>query len=125
MNIFSIRLSSLILSSIILTSCSNSDGNKATKEISLPQTAVSVTEKACDKMELTVNSGKNLFVITNASKTNQVEWEIIEGVKVVEEVENMAPGFVKKLKANLKPGEYGMICGRKSSPRGKITVKAI
>jgi iron uptake system component EfeO len=120
------KFSSLILLTIILASCSKSEsGNKETKNASLPQTAVSVGEKSCDKMDLTVNSGKNIFIITNTSTTAQVEWEIIEGVKVVEEVENLAPGFVKKLKANLKPGEYGMICGRKSSPRGKITVKAI
>jgi iron uptake system component EfeO len=134
MKVFSIRsyhrhivkFTSLILLTIILASCSNSQsGNKAAKDANLPQTAISVGEKSCDKMELTVNSGRNIFVVTNTSPTAQVEWEIIEGVKVVEEVENLAPGFVKKLKANLKPGEYGMICGRKSSPRGKITVKAV
>lgn len=120
MKVFSI----LILSTIVLSSCSNSQsGDKATAESSLPQTAISVTEKSCDNMNLTVNRGKNLFVITNKSPQNLVEWEIIEGVKVVEEAENLAPGFVKKIKANLKPGEYGMICGRKSSPRGKLTVK--
>jgi iron uptake system component EfeO len=114
----------LILSTIFLSSCSNSQSSgNSTAEATLPQTAISVTEKSCDKMDLTVSRGKNLFVITNKSPQNLVEWEIIEGVKVVEEAENMAPGFVKKIKANLKPGEYGMICGRKSSPRGKLTVK--
>ncbi len=120
MKVFSI----LILSAIVLSSCSSSQADdKTTQAATLPQTAISVGEKSCDKMELSVNSGKNIFIVTNTSTTAQVEWEIIEGVKVVEEVENLAPGFVKKLKANLKPGEYGMICGRKSSPRGKITVK--
>jgi iron uptake system component EfeO len=124
--LFSIRLNIAIslLSIGFLSSCSTGQPNdKAAKDAALPKTAISVTEKACDKMELTVSSGKNMFVITNAG-SNKVEWEIIEGVKVVEEVENLAPGFVHKLKANLKPGEYGMICGRKSNTRGKITVKA-
>ncbi len=120
MKVFSI----LILSAIVLSSCSSSEsGGKTAQADTLPQIAIAVTEKNCDKMDLTVNSGKNLFVITNKSTQNLVEWEIIEGVKVVEEAENLAPGFVKKVKANLKPGEYGMICGRKSSPRGKLTVK--
>jgi iron uptake system component EfeO len=120
MKVFSI----LILSAIVLSSCSSSKSDgKIAQADTLPQIAISVTEKSCDKMDLTVNSGKNVFVITNKSPQALVEWEIIEGVKVVEEAENLAPGFVKKVKANLKPGEYGMICGRKSSPRGKITVK--
>ncbi len=127
-NLFRIRLNTAIFLFLLslLGSCSaNQSEDKAVKDAVLPQTAVSVTEKACDKMELTVNSGKNMFIITNASSTAQVEWEIIEGVKVVEEVENLAPKFVHKLKANLKPGEYGMICGRKSNARGKLTVKAL
>ncbi len=107
-------------------SCSASQtSEKAASAEAVPEVAIAVTEKACDKMDLTVNSGKNIFIITNASPTAQVEWEIIEGVKVVEEAENMAPGFVRKLKANLKPGAYGMICGRKSNAKGKLTVKAI
>jgi iron uptake system component EfeO len=107
-------------------SCSASrTSEKAASAEAVPEVAIAVTEKACDKMNLTVNSGKNIFIITNASPTAQVEWEIIEGVKVVEEAENMAPGFVRKLKANLKPGVYGMICGRKSNAKGKLTVKAI
>jgi iron uptake system component EfeO len=123
--LFNIRLNIVCLFLIgFLGSCSaGQPGDKATKDAALPKTAVSVDEKACDKMELTVSSGKNMFVITNTS-SNKVEWEIIEGVKVVEEVENLAPGFVHKLKANLKPGEYGMICGRKSNARGKLIVKS-
>jgi iron uptake system component EfeO len=115
----------LLLLTSCVSSCSLGNANdKAAKDAALPQTAISVTERACDKMELTVNSGRNMFVVTNASTTAQVEWEILDGVRVVEEVENLAPGFVHKLKANLKPGEYGMICGRKSNTKGKLTVKA-
>jgi iron uptake system EfeUOB component EfeO/EfeM len=51
-----------------------------------------------------------------------VEWEILEGVMVVEEKENIAPGFVQKLKANLKAGQYDMTCGLLSNPKGKIVV---
>ncbi len=128
MKLFNIRsnTATFILLTGFLISCSTGQpGDKSAKDTALPQTAISVTEKACDKMELSVNSGRNMFVVTNASSNAQVEWEIIEGVKVVEEVENLAPGFVYKLKANLKPGEYGMICGRKSNARGKLTVKAL
>ena len=72
---------------------------------------------------LTVASGQNSFVLTNKS-SQPLEWEILSGVKVVEEKENIAPGFVQKLKTNLEPGEYDMACSLRSNPKGKLTVKA-
>ncbi len=41
---------------------------------------------------------------------------------VVEERENIAPGFTQKLTANLQPGEYDMTCGLLTNPKGKLIV---
>ncbi|MDZ8223440.1 iron uptake system protein EfeO [Nostoc sp. ChiVER01] len=87
------------------------------------ETALTVTDKGCEPNQLTVASGQNSFVLTNKS-SQPLEWEILSGVKVVEERENIAPGFVQKLKTNLEPGEYEMACGLRSNPKGKLTVKA-
>ncbi|OYE03109.1 iron uptake system protein EfeO [Nostoc sp. 'Peltigera membranacea cyanobiont' 232] len=87
------------------------------------ETALTVTDKGCEPNQLTVSSGQNSFVLTNKS-SQPLEWEILSGVKVIEERENIAPGFVQKLKTNLEPGEYDMACGLRSNPKGKITVKA-
>ncbi|MEH2325923.1 MAG: iron uptake system protein EfeO [Nostoc sp.] len=87
------------------------------------ETALAVTDKGCEPNQLTVASGQNSFVLTNKS-SQPLEWEILSGVKVVEEKENIAPGFVQKLKTNLEPGEYDMACGLRSNPKGKLTVKA-
>ncbi|MEH2135622.1 iron uptake system protein EfeO [Nostoc sp.] len=94
-----------------------------TSSSSSAETALAVTDKGCEPNQLTVASGQNSFVLTNKS-SKPVEWEILSGVKVVEEKENIAPGFVQKLKTNLEPGEYDMACGLRSNPKGKITVKA-
>ncbi|MEH2170424.1 MAG: iron uptake system protein EfeO [Nostoc sp.] len=87
------------------------------------ETALTVTDKGCEPNQLTVASGQNNFVITNKS-SQPLEWEILSGVKVVEERENIAPGFVQKVKINLEPGEYDMGCGLRSNPKGKLSVKA-
>lgn len=42
---------------------------------------------------------------------------------VVEERENIAPGFSQKMTANLQPGEYDMTCGLLTNPKGKLIVK--
>ena len=88
----------------------------------VPQVKVTVTDKQCEPMTITVNTGKTQFIIQNHSQ-KALEWEILKGVMVVEERENIAPGFSQKMTANLQPGEYDMTCGLLTNPKGKLIVK--
>lgn len=88
----------------------------------IPQVKITVNDKQCEPMSITVNSGKTQFIIQNHSQ-KALEWEILKGVMVVEERENIAPGFTQKLTANLQPGDYEMTCGLLTNPKGKLTVK--
>ncbi|CAM7315390.1 iron uptake system protein EfeO [Citrobacter sedlakii] len=88
----------------------------------VPQVNVTVTDKRCEPMTLTVNAGNTQFIIRNHSQ-KALEWEILKGVMVVEERENIAPGFSQKMTANLQPGEYEMTCGLLTNPKGKLVVK--
>ena len=87
----------------------------------IPQFTVTVTDKQCEPMTMNVPAGKSQFIIKNHSQ-KALEWEILKGVMVVEERENIAPGFTQKLTANLEAGEYEMTCGLLSNPKGKLTV---
>lgn len=87
------------------------------------QVNITVNDKQCEPMALTVPAGKTQFVVHNASQKG-LEWEILKGVMVIEERENVAPGFTQKMTANLEPGEYDMTCGLLSNPKGKLTVTA-
>ena len=89
----------------------------------IPQVKVSVNDKLCTPMTLTVDAGKTQFIIKNDSQ-KALEWEILKGVMVVEERENIAPSFTQKLTANLEAGEYDITCGLLSNPKGKLIVKA-
>ncbi|WP_410014290.1 iron uptake system protein EfeO [Sodalis sp. C49] len=89
----------------------------------IPQVKITVNDKQCDPMALNVKPGKTQFIIHNASQKG-LEWEILKGVMVVEERENVAPGFTQKMTATLEPGEYDMTCGLLSNPKGKLTVSA-
>lgn len=89
----------------------------------IPQVKISVTDTQCEPMAVTVNAGKTQFIIKNNSQ-KALEWEILKGVMVVEERENIAPGFTQKLTANLEAGDYEMTCGLLSNPKGKLTVTA-
>jgi iron uptake system component EfeO len=84
---------------------------------------VVVTDRGCEPEALTVAAGKTIFKIRNQS-ARLLEWEILNGVIVVEERENILPGFVQSLSAELEAGQYQMTCGLLSNPKGRLTVTA-
>lgn len=85
------------------------------------ETVVTIHAHACEPNALTVPAGKNAFRIVNRSE-RAVEWEILDGVLVVEERENIAPGLSQVINANLQPGDYAITCGLLSNPRGTLRV---
>lgn len=94
---------------------------KASQPASGEAITVTITDKTCEPNDLTVPAGRRTFRIINAS-SRTVEWEILDGVMVVEERENIAPGFSSTLTARLEAGAYQITCGLLSNPRGTLTV---
>ena len=128
MILFSFRspvwLGAAVLAAVSLSACKEPAATPAAAgKADIPVVNVTVTDKACEPMTLNVTAGKTRFMIKNTS-ARAVEWEILKGVYVVEERENIAPGFTQKLTATLEPGSYDMTCGLLSNPRGKLIVTA-
>lgn len=103
-------------------SCSISQSSEP-QDATIKKVSVTATNKGCDPVQVDTTAGKTIFVITNKGDS-PLEFEILSGVKVIEEKENIAPNFVQELKANLEEGEYDLICGKKGLPKGKLIVKA-
>ena len=85
------------------------------------QVTVTIHPHSCEPNALTVPAGLNSFRIVNASE-RAVEWEILDGVLVVAERENIAPGLSQVINATLAPGDYAITCGLLSNPRGTLHV---
>lgn len=85
--------------------------------------AVTITDAGCDPNTLAVPAGKSTFMIKNGSR-RAIEWEILKDGMVVDERENIIPGFVQSLTTTLEPGEYQMTCGLLSNPKGILEVAA-
>ena len=83
--------------------------------------AVTVSDKGCEPGTVSVPPGKAVFKIKNASR-RVMEWEILQGVDVIEERENIIPGFVQTVTATLRPGTYQITCGLLSNPKGELRV---
>ncbi|MDO4637682.1 MAG: iron uptake system protein EfeO [Lautropia sp.] len=84
---------------------------------------VTIQGRSCTPNEITVPAGPHTFRIVNHSD-RALEWEILDGIMVVEERENIAPGFTQSMKVRLRPGDYDITCGLLSNPRGKLHVTA-
>lgn len=82
---------------------------------------VTISEGKCDPNALTVPAGRTTFNIVNKSD-RALEWEILDGVMVLEERENIVPGFTQTFTAKLNPGTYQITCGLLNNPRGTLTV---
>ncbi|GHB24060.1 multidrug DMT transporter permease [Salinicola rhizosphaerae] len=96
-----------------------STGGKATKA----GTVVNVTASGCEPAQLEVPAGRRTFTVVNQSN-RAVEWEIIDGVMVLAERENIAPGLRQPLTVDLAAGTYAITCGLLSNPHGELKVVA-
>jgi iron uptake system component EfeO len=86
--------------------------------------AVSVTASNCEPSDLDVPAGTVTFSIRNAS-SRALEWEILDGVMMISERENIAPGSVQSLTVKLTPGDYRITCGLLSNPTGTLHVAGL
>lgn len=99
------------------------NGARRGAEASTSDIAVAITDRTCEPSTLTIPAGKASFVVTNRGE-RVLEWEILDGVMVLEERENIAPGQSRRLTTQLHPGEYAITCGLLSAPRGRLIAQA-
>ena len=93
----------------------------AKRQANHDEVLVTIHPHSCEPNALTVPAGRASFRIVNHSD-RAVEWEILDGVLVIEERENIAPGLSQVINANLLPGDYAITCGLLSNPRGTLHV---
>src|SRR4029078_13024251 len=82
---------------------------------------VTVTEAGVAPATLQATAGRVVFEVTNGGP-ELGEFEILNGTTVVDEVENIVPGFCVTLASHLDGGSYELICYAKRSPRAALTV---
>jgi len=110
------------LLAVITTTLAACGGSSSASSDAEARIEVGISESGCSPTTLTAASGPVLFVVTNDA-TDVGEFEIIgEDQRVIDEAENIVPGFVVNLSTRLDGGTYELVCGTLSSPRGALTV---
>lgn len=82
---------------------------------------VTIGDRTCSPDDLSVPAGPTTFRIVNASN-RALEWEILDGVMVKAERENIAPGIALTFTTALPAGTYQITCGLLNNPRGVLHV---
>jgi iron uptake system component EfeO len=82
---------------------------------------VVVDDSGCEPAAMEVPAGVVVFEVTNAGG-DVGEFEILSGDRVIDEVENIVPGFVVTMVTRLQGGSYETVCYTLVSPRGTLEV---
>lgn len=108
-----------LVATLLISAC---QGAGSSAGPSAGRIAVSVSEAGCSPASISVPSGAVTFVVTNAgAETGEFE-VILAGTRVIDEVENIVPGFVVNMTTRVDGGTYELLCGNLQAPRGVLTV---
>jgi iron uptake system component EfeO len=111
----------LITAAAVLGACT-AGGSAGSVAPSASRIAVAVSEAGCAPAAVTVPSGPVTFVVTNTGNETG-EFEIVlADTRVIDEVENIVPGFVVNMTIRVDGGTYQMLCGNTQAPKGVLTV---
>lgn len=84
---------------------------------------VKLTDAGCDPAKLRVPAGRTTFEVTNDGADDVSEFEVLDGGRVLGEVENLTPGLSGSLSVTLEAGTYTTECpGGKTAPEGELVV---
>jgi iron uptake system component EfeO len=84
---------------------------------------VSLTDAGCDPDELHLRAGPVTFQVTNDGADAVTEFEVLDGDRILGEVENLAPGLSGHFSLTLKPGRFTLYCpGGTTAERGQLVV---
>ena len=85
--------------------------------------SVKLTDAGCDPAKLSLPGGATTFEVANDGADAVSEYEVLDGDRILGEVENLAPGLSGSFSITLKPGRYTTYCpGGKTVERGQLVV---
>jgi iron uptake system component EfeO len=104
---------------LALAGCGDGDGEKSAKGRSVD---VKLTDAGCEPADLRLAAGPTTFEVANDGADAVTEFEILDGDRILGEVENVAPGLSGHFSLTLKPGRFTMYCPGGKTERGPLVV---
>jgi iron uptake system component EfeO len=115
------RWLSLLVVPALLAACSSDSkggtGSKDTQEI-----AVTISDAGCEPREIPAKAGPTTFTVTNDRSAAVTEFEVLDGTKILGEVENVIPGSDRSFSITLKEGTFTTYCPNGKFEKGVLQV---
>jgi iron uptake system component EfeO len=106
--------------SLALTACGSSAKTGGSGGNEFP---IELTDAGCEPAKLQVPAGATTFEVSNEGAGDVSEFEILDGGKVLGEVENLTPGLSGSFTVTLEPGTYTTACpGGDGAAEGELIV---
>jgi len=83
---------------------------------------VTISDAGCEPREIPAKAGPATFKVTNDGSAAVTEFEILDGTKILGEVENVIPGSERSFSLTLKPGSYVTYCPNAKVDKGVLQV---
>ena len=83
---------------------------------------VAITDEGCEPASLKLASGPTTFVVTNRDASRSTEYEVVQGGRILAEVENVTGGLTKRFSLTLQPGRYTLRCSGAEHEDAALTV---
>jgi iron uptake system component EfeO len=110
--------------SLTVAGCS-SDDDASSATVDGPTINVTLSDTGCEPRAITATAGPTNFHVTNKGTSAVTEFEILQGKKIVAEVESVIPGADRNFSMTLKAGSYTTKCpGGSSFDAGTLEVAA-
>lgn len=111
----------VLAASLLVAGCSSDEEAPAT--VNGPTIDVTLSDTGCEPRAITAAAGPTNFHVTNRGSSAVTEFEILQGGKILAEVENVIPGKDRSFGITLKAGSYTTKCpGGSSFDAGTLEV---
>lgn len=115
----------LLALALLLIACGGSSAGEDTGSsgAGVQTVAIALTDAGCEPYELEVAAGPTKFQVTNKDAEAVTEAEVMDGSRILGEVENLTPGLSGSFTLDLAPGSYTLYCPHGDEhERGTLTV---
>jgi iron uptake system component EfeO len=115
-------LSLLVLPALLAAGCGSSSKSPGASGGDTQEIAVTISDAGCEPREIPAKAGPTTFTVTNDGSASVTEFEILDGAKIIAEVENVIPGSDRSFSITLKPGTFVTYCPNGEFEKGVLQV---
>lgn len=116
------RYNAVLLIGVVAVAALTACGDSGSSSSGARSIEVTLTDAGCEPTSIAASAGPTTFNVTNDDAGGVTEFEILDGAKILGEVENVTPGLERSFSLTLKAGSYVTYCPGGKKEKGTLEV---